>query len=105
MTSCRIAALALTLLLVLTVAPTSPASAATVLLDGVTVGLQPGTTQVVTVNHTRGWHARVTFWRRISGGLAEGHAGQGRRTGYGGLVVGSRREAGRRARPRWARTD
>ena len=68
MTSRRLAALALTLLLAGTLVPAAPASAATVRLDGVTVRLQPGTTQVITVNHTRSWHARVTFWQRISSG-------------------------------------
>ena len=32
-------------------------------LDGVPVHLRPGTEQVVTVNHTEGYHARVTFWK------------------------------------------
>ena len=31
-------------------------------LDGVTVHLHRHTRQVVTVNHTKGMHARVTFW-------------------------------------------
>ena len=48
----RIPALALTLLLALTLGPAPSASAATVRLDGVTVALQPGTTQVITVNRT-----------------------------------------------------
>ncbi len=64
------------------------------LLDGVTVRLQPGTTQVVTVNHMRGWHARVTFWWHIRGGWRKIMQGRDGRTGYGGLVVGSRREQG-----------
>jgi L,D-peptidoglycan transpeptidase YkuD (ErfK/YbiS/YcfS/YnhG family) len=94
-TSRRTAALALTLFLALTtLAPVPPASAATVRLDGVTVRLQPGTTQVVTVNHTRGSHARVTFWRRISSGWQQVRQVRDGRTGYGGLVVGSRRKQG-----------
>ena len=64
----RIPALALCLLLALTLGPAPSASAATVQLDGVTVALQPGTSQVITVNRTRSWHARVTFWRKTSAG-------------------------------------
>ena len=41
----RIAALALSLLLALTLGPAPRASAATVQLDGVTVALQPGTSR------------------------------------------------------------
>jgi len=65
-----------------------------VTLGGVPVRLGAGTTQVVTVDHTRGWHARVTFWvRRGDGWVASMRARDGR-TGYGGLVVGSRRHQG-----------
>ncbi len=87
-------ALALSLLLALTVLVAPPASAATVRLDGVAVGLQPGTTQVVTVNHTRGWHARVTFWQRVGSGWRQVKQVTDGRTGYGGLVAGSRRKQG-----------
>jgi len=45
----------------------SPAYAGQVRLDGVTVHLRPGTTQVVTVNHTSGIHARVSYWARQQG--------------------------------------
>ncbi len=63
-------------------------------LDGVTVALQPGTTQVITVNRTRSWHARVTFWRKTSAGWqAVLRSGNGR-IGYGGLVVGTKRKQG-----------
>ena len=44
-------------------AGSGPATADAASLDGVRVRLPSGTTQVVTVNHTRGYHARVTFWR------------------------------------------
>lgn len=63
-------------------------------LDGVDVALRDGTTRVVTVNRTRGAHARVLLWA-----LREGHwvrrlqAPDGR-IGYGGLVVGTRRRQG-----------
>jgi L,D-peptidoglycan transpeptidase YkuD (ErfK/YbiS/YcfS/YnhG family) len=67
----------------------------TVQLGGVSVKLRPGTRQVVAVEHTRGWHARVSLWRASDrhgwqrvGGTRDG------RTGYGGLVPGRRREQG-----------
>ena len=95
MTTRRVAALALTMFLTLTtLAPAPTASAATVRLDGVTVRLPAGTTQVITVNRTRGWHARVTFWRRSSSGWQKLKQVTDGRTGYGGLVVGSRRKQG-----------
>ena len=94
MTSRRLAALALSVLLAVTLAPAPPVAAGTVRLDGVTVRLRAGTTQVVTVNHTRGWHARVTFWQRISSGWRKVKQVRDGRTGYGGLVVGSRRRQG-----------
>ena len=95
MTPSRTAAPVLRLLLLaLSVLAPVPAPATTVRLDGVTVRLQPGTTQVVTVNHTRGWHARVAFWRRLSSGWQKVLRVRDGRTGYGGLVVGSRRAQG-----------
>ena len=99
MTTRRLAALALTLLLAVTLAPAAPAEAATVRLDGVTVPLQAGTTQVVTVNHTRGWHARVTFWQRVSSGWRKVKQVKDGRTGYGGLVAGSKRKQGTGSTP------
>lgn len=72
----------------------APASAATVRLDGVTVRLRAGTTQVVTVNQTRGWHARVTFWHRARSGWRKVTQVRDGRTGYGGLVVGTSRRQG-----------
>ena len=99
MTMRRLAALALTLLLAVTLAPAPPASAETVRLDGVTVVLHPRTTQVVTVNHTRGWHARVTFWQRVSSGWRKVKQAKDGRTGYGGLVVGTKRKQGTGSTP------
>ncbi len=99
MTTRRLAALALTLLLAVTLAPAPPAEAATVRLDGVTVVLQARTTQVVTVNHTRGWHARVTFWQRVSSGWRKVKQVKDGRTGYGGLVVGTKRKQGTGSTP------
>ena len=100
MTSRRTAVLALTVCLALTtLAPVPSASAATVRLDGVNVRLQPGTTQVVTVNRTRSWHARVTFWRKISSGWQKVQQVRDGRIGYGGLVVGNRRKQGTGSTP------
>jgi L,D-peptidoglycan transpeptidase YkuD (ErfK/YbiS/YcfS/YnhG family) len=84
------------LLLVLPAAlvPASAASATTVRLDDVTVALQPGTTQVITVNRTRSWHARVTFWRLTAAGWQAVQRTANGRIGYGGLVVGTQRRQG-----------
>jgi len=94
----RTAALALSLLLSLLLAlslgAASSASAATVRLDGVTVALQPGASQVITVNRTRSWHARVTFWRKTSTGWQAVLRSRNGRIGYGGLVVGTSRKQG-----------
>jgi L,D-peptidoglycan transpeptidase YkuD (ErfK/YbiS/YcfS/YnhG family) len=87
----RLAATALSILLALTMlAPgflLAPADASTrIVLDGVTVTLPAGSRQVVTVNHTTGYHARVTLWQRQAGSwhlVARTRAG---RIGYGGLV-------------------
>ena len=93
MTARRSAPLALTLLLALTtLAPAPAASAATARLDGVSVRMPYNTTQVVTVNRTRGWHARVTLWRRTSSGWQKVKQGSDGRIGYGGLVAVTRRK-------------
>jgi len=69
------------------------ATAATVTLDGVMVELRPETRQVITVNHTRGYRARVTLWRLL-GGTWERRLRASGRIGYGGLVAGDEREQG-----------
>ncbi len=67
----------------------------TVRLGGVKVRLRPGTKQVITVNHSTGWHAQVTFWRKTDADGWKRIAGTGNgRTGYGGLVPGPEREQG-----------
>lgn len=63
-------------------------------LDGVDVVLHTRTTQVVTVNHTRGYRARVTLWRLRDGGWERRLQATDGRIGYGGLVVGERRHQG-----------
>ena len=52
------------------------------------------TAQVVTVNHTRGYHARVTWWVRTDAGWRQGAQARDGRIGYGGLVRPPRREQG-----------
>ena len=65
-----------------------------VLLGGVRVELREGTTQVVTVNHTRGVRARVSLWRLTREGWRRQLTTGDGRTGFGGLVRGDRRVQG-----------
>ena len=69
--------IALALALTTNVAPAAPAESAPgggasepvhVRLDGVDVRLRDATTQVVTVNRTDGYHARITWWVLRDGG-------------------------------------
>jgi L,D-peptidoglycan transpeptidase YkuD (ErfK/YbiS/YcfS/YnhG family) len=66
--------------------PAPSAAAADVTLDGVTVQLRKGTTQVVTVNRTKGHHARVTYWKRVAGRWEKRLRAHDGRIGYNGLV-------------------
>lgn len=72
----------------------SAAAPRTVALDGVRVRLRPGTEQVVTVNHSRGYRARITFWRLGDAGWEARFASEDGRIGYGGLVPGRQRRQG-----------
>ena len=63
-------------------------------LDGVRVALPAGSSQVVTVNHTHRWHARVTIWERTDAGWKREARTLRGRTGYGGLVAGRHRHQG-----------
>jgi L,D-peptidoglycan transpeptidase YkuD (ErfK/YbiS/YcfS/YnhG family) len=63
-------------------------------LDGVRVELRAGTTQVVTVDHTRGVRARVSLLRLTADGWERQLTTTDGRTGYGGLVDGDRRRQG-----------
>jgi L,D-peptidoglycan transpeptidase YkuD (ErfK/YbiS/YcfS/YnhG family) len=80
-------------------APDTPTGSRTttttrITLGGVSVALPTGSSQVVTVNHTHGWRARVALWQRAADGwhrLARTRSG---RTGYGGLVRPRLREQG-----------
>ncbi len=69
-------------------------AARTVRLDGVTVRLRERTAQVVTVNRTRGHHARVTLWVRRDGRWDAVRQTRDGRIGYGGLVAPTRRRQG-----------
>ena len=76
------------------VAVPATAHAEVVELGGVRVELREGTTQVVTVDHTRGVHARVSLWRLTDDGWRRQLTTADGRTGYGGLVRGDRRVQG-----------
>jgi L,D-peptidoglycan transpeptidase YkuD (ErfK/YbiS/YcfS/YnhG family) len=83
---------------VLSASPASSAPSQTT-LDGVRVHLGPGTAQVVTVNHTDGFHARVAFWRLTGSGWQERFRADDGRIGYGGLVKATRRQQGTGSTP------
>lgn len=70
------------------------ATTAEIHLDGVAVQLPAGSRQVVTVNHTRGYHARVTLWRKAAGTWTRVARAHDARTGYGGLVAADQRRQG-----------
>jgi len=68
--------------------------ASEVRLDGVTVQLRKRTRQVVTVNRTRGYHARVTYWTKNGGHWRERFQTGNGRIGYNGLVRRKKRVQG-----------
>jgi L,D-peptidoglycan transpeptidase YkuD (ErfK/YbiS/YcfS/YnhG family) len=75
--------------------PTSrPAPSGPVVLGGVKVQLGEGTRQVVTVDHTDGYRATVSFWKLTGSGWRARFGAKDGRIGYGGLVRGTRREQG-----------
>jgi L,D-peptidoglycan transpeptidase YkuD (ErfK/YbiS/YcfS/YnhG family) len=83
------------LLTCLLLAPTTVQAAVQhVRLGGVRVALAPGTRQVVTVNHTRGYHAHVALWSKKHGKWQRILAALDGRIGYGGLVAPHRRHQG-----------
>ena len=57
-----------------------------VTLGGVRVDLRPATRQVVTVDHTRGYRARVALWTLTDGEWVRRARTRDGRIGYGGLV-------------------
>jgi L,D-peptidoglycan transpeptidase YkuD (ErfK/YbiS/YcfS/YnhG family) len=82
-------------LLVVGLAP-SPAHATVrhVTIGGVAVALRDHTRQVVTVDHTRGYHARIAFWVRRDAHWHRVYAVRDGRIGYGGLVAPGKRVQG-----------
>lgn len=78
----------------LAAAPAAAATEDTVTLDGVTVRLRAGTRQVVTVNRTEGWHARVTWWTKRDGHWNKRFQATDGRIGYNGLVLPRNRVQG-----------
>jgi L,D-peptidoglycan transpeptidase YkuD (ErfK/YbiS/YcfS/YnhG family) len=74
----------------------APADAAIthVRLDGVRVALREHTRQVVTVNHTHGYHARIGYWVQRDGHWTKKLSARDGRIGYGGLVAPKKRHQG-----------
>jgi L,D-peptidoglycan transpeptidase YkuD (ErfK/YbiS/YcfS/YnhG family) len=70
------------------------AAAGHVTLGGVRVALHPDTRQVVTVDHTRGFHAHVAFWVLRRHGWTRVYDVTDGRIGYGGLVAPTKRVQG-----------
>jgi L,D-peptidoglycan transpeptidase YkuD (ErfK/YbiS/YcfS/YnhG family) len=79
---------------VLLLAVPAPAHADEVTLDGVHARVGADTGQVVTVNRTSGFHARVTWWTRSDSGWVQRMQASDGRIGYGGLVRAARRRQG-----------
>jgi L,D-peptidoglycan transpeptidase YkuD (ErfK/YbiS/YcfS/YnhG family) len=65
-----------------------------VTLGGVRVALHEHTRQVVTVNHTHGYHARIAYWVLRHGHWTKVYAVRDGRIGYGGLVAPKQRHQG-----------
>jgi L,D-peptidoglycan transpeptidase YkuD (ErfK/YbiS/YcfS/YnhG family) len=65
-----------------------------VTLDGVRVALREHTRQVVTVNHTHGYHANLAYWVLRDGRWTRLYAVRDGRIGYGGLVAPQQRHQG-----------
>lgn len=78
-----------------------PDEVTVLILDGVLVEItDPYTSQVVTVRQTRGYHARVTLWRRVSTGWIRQRLTADGRIGYGGLIDPLGRRQGSGTTPR-----
>lgn len=74
--------------------PAAHAASGHVRLGGVRVALHEHTRQVVTVNRTRGYHARIGYWVLRRGHWHQVYAVRDGRIGYGGLVAPRRRHQG-----------
>ncbi|HEX3295797.1 MAG TPA: L,D-transpeptidase family protein [Nocardioides sp.] len=88
--------LATSLIGVAVAATSSPAHAEQhdVTLGGVRVALHDHTRQVVTVDHTHGYHARIGYWVLRQGRWQPVYAVRDGRIGYGGLVAPRKRHQG-----------
>jgi len=79
---------------VLAVPVPAHATARHVTLGGVRVALREHTRQVVTVNHTHGYHAHIGYWVLRDGRWVRVYAVRDGRIGYGGLVPPQQRHQG-----------
>ena len=88
--------LATSLIAVAVAATSSPdhAEQHDVTLGGVRVALHDHTRQVVTVDHTHGYHARIGYWVLRQGRWQPVYAVRDGRIGYGGLVRPRKRHQG-----------
>ena len=84
----------LVLAVAVSVSPTTSPTTSPATLDDVKVQLREGTQQVVTVNYTDGYRARVTFWKLTDTGWRARFSADDGRIGYGGLVRGTKRQQG-----------
>lgn len=75
-------------------APSAYAGRQRITLGGVVVELRAHTRQVVTVNHTRGYHARIGFWVERQGRWQRLYAVRDGRIGYAGLAAPRHRVQG-----------
>lgn len=72
----------------------APGPAYAVRLGGVRVHVPDGGRQVVTVNHGRGYHARVVFWMKRHHQWHRTYVARDGRIGYGGLIAPTERQQG-----------
>jgi L,D-peptidoglycan transpeptidase YkuD (ErfK/YbiS/YcfS/YnhG family) len=89
----RLAPVALVATMLTTPAP-AHAEITHVTLGGVRVALREHTRQVVTVDHTRGYHARIGFWVLRHDRWIRRYDVRDGRIGYGGLVAPKKRHQG-----------
>jgi L,D-peptidoglycan transpeptidase YkuD (ErfK/YbiS/YcfS/YnhG family) len=89
----------LVLAVAVSASPTTTPASSTTTLDGVKVQLSEGTEQVVTVNHSDGYRAKVTFWKLTDTGWRARFSADDGRIGYGGLVRGTKRKQGTGSTP------
>lgn len=79
--------------------PSNAGAATTVVLDGVSVAVPYGGTQVVTVNRSSGTYANVRFWVKVDGRWTQKFMTTKGRIGSGGLVPRDQRKQGTSTTP------